>query len=68
MDKMPDIGSYIIISLNSEIHRSRVLRIVEDPLKRHETKAIVSIDGELYGFTLNDILDHHPIGQLTLFN
>lgn len=65
--KLPVVGSYIEFPLSSKIIKSQVIRIIEDPIGRHEVKALVNVDGDLYGIPIDEIVSHTPIGQFKLF-
>lgn len=53
----------------SKIVNSKVIRMVIDPLSRHETKYIVEVEGENYGIPLSEIMGATPPNgsQLSLF-
>lgn len=58
----------ITFLLDKQKHTCKVVRIITDPLQRHETKCIVSINNEQYGIPISMIetLQEHN-KQLTLF-
>ncbi len=63
-----EIGEYIVLDLDvwiNDIHvlksvKSKIIDLCHDPLKRHESKCGVEINGEGYGIPFSEVKQVFP--------
>ena len=71
MKTTPQVGDLIRFKLDdgNSSTEAKVIRLISDPLSRHETKLMVDIAGEFYGIPESYVMavDYKSGVQLSLF-